>query len=53
MNLSDIAILNIHGVDYCCITNGISKSESTNLMQNVDLTGKSTTSKIIKITKIY
>ena len=23
MNLSDIAILNIHGADYCCIINGI------------------------------
>ena len=27
-------ILNIHGVDYCCIVNGISKSEAINLQQN-------------------
>ena len=34
MNLSDIA-------DYCCIINGISKSEAMNLMQNINLTEKS------------
>ena len=28
MNLSDIAILRIHGVVYHCIINGISKSEA-------------------------
>ena len=28
MNLSDIAILNINGADYCCIISGISKSEA-------------------------
>ena len=28
MKLSDIVILNIHSVDYCCITNQISKSEA-------------------------
>ena len=39
-NLSDIAILNIKGVDYCCIISGISKSEVINLMQNADLTKK-------------
>ena len=26
MNLSDIAILNINGSDYCCIISGISKN---------------------------
>ena len=41
MNLSDIAILNNIGVDYRCIIDGISKSEAINLMQNIDLTGKS------------
>ena len=43
MNLSDIVFLNINGVDYCCITNGISRSEALNLMQIIDLTGKSRT----------
>ena len=42
MRLSDIAVLNIHSVDYRCIS-GISKSEATKLMQNVDLTEKSET----------
>ena len=40
MNLSDIAILNINGADYCCIISGISKSETINLMRNIDLTEK-------------
>ena len=40
MNLSDIAILNVKGSDYCCIISGISKSEAKNL-QNTDLTEKS------------
>ena len=43
MNLSDIAILNIKGCDYCCVISGISKSEAINLMQNIDLTEKSGT----------
>ena len=38
MNLSDIANLNIHGVDYRRIVSGISKSEAINLMQNINLT---------------
>ena len=37
MNLSDIAIFNIKGADYCCIVNGISKSETINLMKIMDL----------------
>ena len=41
MNLSEIAILNIKGVDYCCIVSGISKSQVINLMENIDLTKKS------------
>ena len=41
MNLSNIAILNIQGVDYCCIIDRISESEAINLMQNIDLTEKS------------
>ena len=28
MNFSDITILSIHGVDYCCIINGITQSEA-------------------------
>ena len=40
INLNDIAILNIRGVDYRCIINGVSKSEPTNLLQNTDLSKK-------------
>ena len=40
MNLSDMAILNIHGADYRCIISGISKCEAINLIQNIDLTEK-------------
>ena len=43
MNLSNIAILNIKGSDYCCITRLISKNKAMNLMQDVDLTEKSGT----------
>ena len=41
MNLNNVAILNIHGVGYRCIVNGISNSEVVNLLQNVDLSEKS------------
>ena len=40
MNLSDIAILNIEFVDYCCIIGGITKNEAIHLMQNDNLTKK-------------
>ena len=40
MNLSDIAILNRKGADYCCIISRISKIEAINLMQDIDLTKK-------------
>ena len=43
MNLSDAAILNIKIADYCCIISRISKTESINVMQNIDLTEKSGT----------
>ena len=33
----DIAILNIPCVDYRCIINGISKSDTVNVLQNSDL----------------
>ena len=37
INLNDLAILNIHSVDYRFIINKISKSEAVNLLQNADL----------------
>ena len=40
MSLSDTAILNINGADYCCIINGISKNVAINLLQNADVTEK-------------
>ena len=43
VNLSDIAILNIKGSNYCCIIRGISKNEAINITQNTDLTEKSGT----------
>ena len=43
MTLSGIAMLNIEGSDYRCITSLISKNNEINLMQNVDLTEKSGT----------
>ena len=45
LNLSDIAILNIKGFDYCYIINEISENETINLMQNVGWTQKSETYK--------
>ena len=36
MNLSNNAILNIKGTDYCCNICGISNSEAINLMENTD-----------------
>ena len=38
MNISNIAILNHKGSNYCCIICLISKNEAINLMQNADLT---------------
>ena len=40
MKLSDIANLNIHGADYCCIISGISKSEAIKVMRNINLAEK-------------
>ena len=37
VNLRDVAVLNIHSADNCCIISGISKSGAINLMQNIDL----------------
>ena len=38
INLNNIAILIIYSIDYCCINNGIDKSEAINLLQIADLT---------------
>ena len=38
INLSNIAILNIKGSDYCCIISLVSKNEVVNLLQNAYLT---------------
>ena len=38
--LSNFAILNINGVDYCCIINEISKIEAVNLLQKAYLIKK-------------
>ena len=40
MYLSNIAILNIKGSNYCCTISLISKNEAINLIQNADLTDK-------------
>ena len=40
MDLKDIDILNICGVDHCCIITGINKSEDMNLLINADLSEK-------------
>ena len=40
MELSDIAILNISGADYCSIIKEISKDEAVNLVKNADLNKK-------------
>ena len=49
MNLSNIAILNIKGSDYCSIISLISKNGATNLMQNADLTEKTEKLKFVDI----
>ena len=38
INLNNNTILNIQGVDYNCIINSISKSDTINVLQNDDLT---------------
>ena len=48
VNLTDIAILNIKGSDYCCFISVISKNETLKLLQNSDLTEKRETSWNIK-----
>ena len=41
INLNDIAILNINGINYCFNINGMCKSEAVNLFQNDDFIEKS------------
>ena len=43
MNVTDIAILSINNTNYHCIITGISKSQTTKLLQSIDLTKKSGT----------
>ena len=43
IKLTDIAILNSKGSDYCCIIGLISKNKAINLLQNADLNEKSGT----------
>ena len=40
INFNDIALLKVNGLDYHCITKGISKSEVIDLLKNVDLNEK-------------
>ena len=43
MNLSNTAILDIKGADYCSIISEISKKEARNLLKEADLIEKSRT----------
>ena len=49
VNLSNIAILNTHGVDFCRIVSRIRKSGSMDLLNNANLNEKSGTLWDIKI----
>ena len=40
VDINSIVFLNIHGVEYCCIIVGISKSESINLLRIADFSEK-------------
>ena len=40
MNLSNIALLNINGANYCCIISRIRRREAIEVMQNIDLIEK-------------
>ena len=43
INLSNIAILNIHGFDYRCFINGFSKREVMSILKTSKVNGKSGT----------
>ena len=49
LSLSNIVILKINCVDYCCILTGISKSEAVNLLQIADLNEKSGTFNVVSL----
>ena len=34
VNISDIAIITVKNIDYCCIIHNIGKSEAINLLKN-------------------
>ena len=54
VNIKDIVILKIQGVDYCFTINKINKNEGLNLLQNADLTKISgTLSKIKELLNKY
>ena len=53
MNLSNIAISNIKGTNYCYIISRISKTKAINVMQNTNLTEKSGTLKKQKFIITY
>lgn len=53
MNLSNIAVLNIHNADYHCVISKIIKNETTNLLKNANLTEKSRTSYNIIFAIVY
>ena len=40
VDIKRIALLNIHGLDYRCIINEISKIEATSILKNADVTEK-------------
>ena len=40
VDIKRIALLNIHGLDYRCIINKISKIEAISILKNADLTEK-------------
>ena len=40
MNLYNIVILNVCGVDYCCISDGTSKSETVYSLQSANISKK-------------
>ena len=47
LNISDIAIITVKNVDYCCIMYNISKSEVINLLENSVLEDRDYTRKCI------
>ena len=55
IDLNNIIILNIHGTDYRCITDGITKSEAVNLLRkmykDVKMYKENTTFRDIEINK--